>query len=218
MSALGPAYAGVTSVVEDLDDRALLLPSGCRGWSIGDLLLHMTLDAQRALVAFATPAGPPADADAVSYWQSPPTDPADALAHVLWVRRSAAAFARPTGVVRLWSDLAPAAVRAAAAADPDGHIATQGHVLTVPHFVATLVTEAAIHHLDLIDALPDAVPPVPEVIAVALSTVDGLAQPDGLPAAWEPREALVKSTGRAPLTTDDRRALGKAAGRYPLLS
>ena len=53
VSALDHAYTDVTALVADLDDDDLLLPSGCRGWSIADLLFHMLLDAQRALVAFA---------------------------------------------------------------------------------------------------------------------------------------------------------------------
>jgi len=61
VAALDLAYADVTAVVGDLDDSDLLLPSGCRGWSIADLLYHMLLDAQRALVAFGTPAHGPSD-------------------------------------------------------------------------------------------------------------------------------------------------------------
>ncbi|HET6530771.1 MAG TPA: maleylpyruvate isomerase N-terminal domain-containing protein [Actinoplanes sp.] len=218
MSALGAAYAGISRVVEDLDDLDLLLPSGCHGWSIADLLLHLTLDAQRALIAFATPAAVPADVDAISYWRtSDSNDPEAALAHIQRVRRSAAAFGKPSGVVRLWSDTAPAAVRAAEAADPDGCVATQGHVLTVPDFTTTLVTEAVIHHLDLIMSLPGAAEPAPAAITVALSTLDGLAGPDGLPARWEPREALLKGAGRQDLDAADRRALGGRAEQFPLL-
>ncbi|HEU4350215.1 MAG TPA: maleylpyruvate isomerase N-terminal domain-containing protein [Actinoplanes sp.] len=165
MSALDAAYAGITRVVADLDDLDLLLPSGCHGWSIADLLLHLTLDAQRAL----------------------------------------------------WTDTAPAAVRAADAADADGCVGTQGHVLVVPDFIATLVTEAVIHHLDLIVSLPGAAEPAPEAVAVALSTLDGLAAPDGLPRHWGEREALFKGAGRQDLDATDRRALGGRAELFPLL-
>jgi hypothetical protein len=218
MSPLDTAYAGITSVVAARDDHDLLLPSGCHGWTVCDLLLHLTLDAQRALVTFATPADDPPDVDAVSYWRAPPDDPADVVAHTQWVRRSAAAFDRPAGVVRVWTDTAPAAVRAAAAADPATRVATQGHVLTVPDFIATLVTEAVIHHLDLAVRLPDAPGPAPSAVAVARSTLDGLAGPDGLPSRWTPHEALLKSTGRAGLSELDRRELGSRAGLLPLLS
>jgi hypothetical protein len=217
MSPLDTAYAGSPSVVAARDDHDLLLPSGCHGWTVCDLLLHLTLDAQRALVTFATPADDPPDVDAVSYWRAPPDDPADVVAHTQWVRRSAAAFDRPGGVVRVWTDTAPAAVRAAAAADPATRVATQGHVLTVPDFIATLVTEAVIHHLDLIASLPGAPEPASPAVALALSTLDGLAAPGGLPAHWSKREALLKGAGRQELTAADRDALGERAELFPLL-
>jgi uncharacterized protein (TIGR03083 family) len=220
VSALDHAYSGITAVVGDLDDYDLLLPSGCRGWSVADLLYHILLDAQRALVAFATPSTGPADVDFVSYWRGfPGAGDADAaLAHGQWVRRSAAAFLRPTGIVPGWSETSAAAVHAAAAADPNSLVATQNHVLAVPDFVATLVTEAAIHHLDLTTSLPDAPAPAPDVIALGVSTLDGLAAPVGLPAHWSDREALLKGSGRAELDSTDRRTLGDHAGLFPLLS
>ena len=143
VSALDHAYADVTAMVADLDDNDLLLPSGCRGWSIADLLYHMLQDAQRALVAFATPA--------------------------------------------------------------DGHI-------------ATLVTEAVIHHFDLIASRPDAPAPAPAAMAIAVSTMEGLAAPGGLPAHWDARAILLKGSGRAELDDTDRRALGSSAALLPRLS
>jgi uncharacterized protein (TIGR03083 family) len=220
VSALDQAYSGITSVVANLDDLDLLLPSRCRGWSIADLLFHVTLDAQRALVTLATPTDGPADVDFVSYWRSfPGAGNADAaLAHGQWVRRSAAAFARPSGIVGQWTETAAAAAYAAGTADPGGRVATQGHVLAVPDFLATLVTEATIHHLDLVVSLPDAADPAPDAIALALATLDGLAAPDGLPAHWSEREALLKCSGRDELDGADRQALGGRAEMFPLLS
>ncbi|AGL21679.1 maleylpyruvate isomerase N-terminal domain-containing protein [Actinoplanes sp. N902-109] len=333
--ALEVAYTGVTAVVAALDDFQLLLPSGCRGWTIADLLLHMTLDAQRALIAFHTPADGPPDVDSISYWQSPapanapparnrpatappaqnrpatapatpdrpatapaaPDRPATAppardqpanapaapdrpaaapaapdrpasnpapdrpgnrpardrpatnpaatnpaatnpaangpddsgradgdraaddraadVAHAQWVRRTAAAFQTPTGVVRLWTELAPAACHAARTADQAGHIGTQGHVLTVPDFIATLVTEAVIHHLDLIVPLPNATPPADPATAIAIATMEGLGGP--FPAEWSPAEALRKASGRLDLTDTDRNLLGPRASAFPLI-
>lgn len=92
-------------------------------------------------------------------------------------------------MVRIWADTAPAAVRAAGTADPQGCITTQGHVLRVADFLATLTTEAVLHHLD------DAV----------------------RPADWDDLTYLLKATGREPLTDRDRVALGEAAGWFPLL-
>ncbi|PWU57451.1 hypothetical protein DLE60_24460, partial [Micromonospora globispora] len=135
-----------------------------------------------------------------------------------WARRSAAAFDRPSGVVQIWSDTAPAAARAAAAADPDGFVTTQGHVLRVPDLLATLTTEAVIHYLDLVVELPDAPPPAALPTRVAVATMDGLLSDDAVrPAGWDDREYLLKAAGRVPLTDRDRLELGEAAGWFPLI-
>ncbi|WDZ85979.1 maleylpyruvate isomerase N-terminal domain-containing protein [Micromonospora cathayae] len=232
--ALAEAYAGVTAVVGALDDADLQRPTRCRGWLVVDLLLHLTGDAQRALVTLASPADGPADTDHVGYWRDFPAGsgfastrrPAprggdtDDLArrHAWWVRRSAAAFERPGGVVRVWSDTAPAAVRAAAAADPTAFVTTQGHVLRVADFLATLTTEAVLHHLDLVLDLPTAPGPGPLARSVATATMDGLLGVDAArPARWTGDEYLLKAAGRLPLTDHDRAELGAAAGAFPLL-
>lgn len=67
-AAMAASYQAVTDDVTKLDDDELARPSDCHGWSRGDLLFHMLLDAQRALVAFATPASGEADVDFISYW------------------------------------------------------------------------------------------------------------------------------------------------------
>ena len=59
--AMVASYQAVTDDVKKLGDDELARPSGCRGWSRGDLLFHLLLDAQRALVTFATPASGEAD-------------------------------------------------------------------------------------------------------------------------------------------------------------
>ncbi|WKU03261.1 maleylpyruvate isomerase N-terminal domain-containing protein [Micromonospora sp. HUAS LYJ1] len=219
-TALAQAYDGITRVVADLDDDTLQRTTRCRGWVVADLLFHLLGDAQRALVTLASPADGPADTDDVSYWRSfrAGDDPDAAARHAWWARRSAAAFDRPTGVVRIWADTAPAAVRAAGATDPQGHVATQGHVLRVPDFLATLTTEAVVHHLDLVPDLPDAPLPGPLAVAVAVATMDGLLSDDTVrPADWDDLTYLGKATGREPLTDRDRVALGEAAGWFPLL-
>ncbi|MGS2617219.1 maleylpyruvate isomerase N-terminal domain-containing protein [Micromonospora sp. LZ34] len=217
--ALAQAYDGITRVVADLDDADLQRPTRCRGWLVADLLFHVLCDAQRALVALASPADGPPTADDVSYWRSFPGDEdGTAARHAWWARRSAAAFDRPTGVVRLWCDTAPAAVRAASRADPDGCVSTQGHVLRVPDFLATLTTEAVVHHLDLVLDLPDAPPPGELAVRVAVATLDGLLSDEAVrPVGWSDEEFLLKGTGRLPLNDRDRLELGEVAGWFPLL-
>ncbi|TDC80138.1 hypothetical protein E1193_18035 [Micromonospora sp. KC606] len=214
--ALAQAYQGITDVVARLDDADLLRPTRCRGWLVADLLFHILCDAQRALVALASPADGPPDVDDVSYWRSFPPG-GDHARRAWWARRSAAAFDRPSGVVRLWCDTAPAAVRAAVAADPAGCVTTQGHMLRVPDLLATLTTETAVHHLDLVVDLPDAPPPGPLATAVAVATMDGLLSDEAVrPAAWSDGDYLLKATGRVPLTDRERWELGEAAGWFPL--
>ncbi|MET8040804.1 maleylpyruvate isomerase N-terminal domain-containing protein [Micromonospora sp. NPDC005215] len=215
--ALAQAYDGITAVVGDLDDAGLQRATRCQGWLVADLLLHVLGDAQRALVALASPVDGPADVDDVSYWRDFPADD-ESIRHAWWVRRSAAAFDRPTGIVRLWRDTAPAAVRAAGSANPEGYVTTQGHVLRVPDFLATLTTEAVVHHLDLTPELPGAPRPGPLAVRVAVATLEGLLSDDTVrPGGWDDKDFLLKATGRMPLTDRDRLELGESAGWFPLL-
>ncbi|MEU5867514.1 maleylpyruvate isomerase N-terminal domain-containing protein [Nonomuraea sp. NPDC047529] len=194
-TAFAAAYRELTVTVNESD---LLRPTRCAGWAGVDLLFHVLCDAQRALVAFATPADGPPDVDHVTYWSSfqPAAEGADA--HAWWVRRSASAFARPSGVLRVWADTAPAAVRAALAADPAGHVATQGHVIAVPDLLATLATEAAVHHLDLQAGRP----PAREALELAGETLDGLLGADR-PSHLDLPAYVLEATGRVP-SADDR--------------
>jgi len=222
-SALAAAYQALTATVAPLTDHDLLRPTRCHGWVIADVLFHLLGDAQRALVAFATPAAGPSDVDHVSYWSAYPGsgDSAAGQRRAWWVRRSASAFDRPSSIVRLWAETAPAAAHAAAAADPSTFVTTHGHVLSVADLVATLITETVVHHLDLSVDLrsPAPPPPPPAALAVAVSTMDGLLSDEAVrPTSWSPTEYVLKGSGREPLTPRDRVDLGEAAGWFPLLT
>ncbi|MET8362404.1 maleylpyruvate isomerase N-terminal domain-containing protein [Micromonospora sp. NPDC005194] len=93
--ALAQAYDGITALVDGLDDARLQRATRCQGWLVADLLLHVLGDAQRALVALASPVDGPADVDDVSYWRGFPSGDDQAARHAWWVRRSASAFDRP---------------------------------------------------------------------------------------------------------------------------
>ena len=219
LDGFGRAYSGIGELTAGLSRADLLAFSRCRGWVVADVLFHLLCDAQRALVALASPAPGPPDRDFVSYWTAFASEAEDLSAAAWWVRRSAAAFGDGTGVAASWQETAPAAVRAAGRADPDGYIATQGHVLAVADFLATLVTEAVIHHLDMIVHLPTAPSPDRHAVALATRSLDGLlgsgvSRPDD----WTAEEYLLKGTGRVPLSPRDRGALAEATERFPLLS
>ncbi|MFC4787185.1 maleylpyruvate isomerase N-terminal domain-containing protein [Nocardioides sp. MAHUQ-72] len=228
---LGRAYSLVTAAVEDLAPPELLLGTRCRGWTVQDLVFHQLLDAQRALVAFATPSGQEPDVDAVTYWA--PFRPGSAGsgegggpggddwagAHARFVRVASSAYVDPRTLVSHWRTTCEATVRAAAAADPGGRVSTQGHVLDVPDFVSTLVVEATVHHLDLVVELPPGAPgtaPDPEGLALTRAVLEGI-HGEPLPATWDDTAAVLKGTGRLELSADDRQQLGASADRLPLL-
>jgi hypothetical protein len=73
------------------------------------LLYHLLLDAQRALVSFATPAAGTADVDFISYWAPfrPGAEGYDA--HARFVRRVAAAYSSDRVIVAQWRETAAAA-------------------------------------------------------------------------------------------------------------
>jgi uncharacterized protein (TIGR03083 family) len=214
--ALGAEYALLVELTRDLTQDELVAPSGCRGWTVADLLFHMLLDAQRALVTFHSPVAGPADTDFVGYWKGFSSDVDAARAHARFVRLSAAAHADERRIVSRWEETARAALRACEATAA-AFVTTQGHVLATGDFVATLVVEATVHHLDLTAHLRDKPPPVPQALAVTTATLDGLL--DGpRPDAWDDLAYIRKATGRAALADDDRAALGDAANRLPLFS
>ena len=214
---LDRAYHDVTAVASGLDDAQLFAPSRCAGWAVCDVLFHLMLDAQRALMTFATPTDAPADTDAVSYWRSfgPDADRAEALEHARFVRVAAAAYSRPAALVRHWSDTSAAAVRAARAAPERGRVSTQGHVLPVADFVTTLVVEAAVHHLDMTVHLPDAPAVDPGSLRAVVLTLDGLLG-QRPPVNWHEEIYALKGTGRLPLSPTERDSLGDLSARFPV--
>ena len=209
-------YAAVNACVRELDEPGLAAATRTE-WTVAELLFHLLLDAQRALVTFASPADEPPDTDAVSYWHDwdPASDTGGADAHLRFVRAAVAAYSSPREVVRQWTATAAAAGRAALLAPVDDVVTTQGHRLALPDFVSTLVVEGALHHLDLTLHVPG--PPVPAAaLAEVRRVLDGLLR-GPVPAAWDDEEHALKGTGRVPLSDADRAELGPLADRFPLL-
>jgi hypothetical protein len=215
--ALQSGYRQVTGVVSRLSPRDFLRPTLTDDWCVSDVLFHLLLDAQRALVTFATPSAAVPDVDAVTYWcLRSDADSVDGAAHARYVRLSAAAYRSPAGLVQQWTDTSEAALRAACAADLAGSVATQGHELTVADFVGTLVVEATIHYLDLTAHLPAAAPADPVGLIVVRHTMEALLQAP-LPSSWSDLKCALVGSGRQFLEASDRQELGDAAGRFPLI-
>ena len=212
-AALAQAYAGVTAAVDELDDEELGAATRCDGWVRHDLVFHLLCDAQRLLVALATPTAAQPTTDAVDYWRpygGDADDPWQALAHAQFVRLSAAAYSSPTVVVRHWRDTSAAAVRAVHQACDVQRYETQGYVLALPDLLTTFVVEAALHHLDLRVGTPQ-----PGPLALVRFTLDGLLagapRPD-----WDDVTYALKATGREAIDSDESRVLADV--RLPLLS
>ncbi len=217
-ATLGRTYGRLTETVQGLADEDFARPTRCDGMAVGPLVVHLLYDAERALTAFATPSTAEPDRDFVSYWGE---FPAGSESDTSFVRTVASAYRNPSQtLVGHWREVSEAAVRAAAVALADKHrlIETQGHVLRVGDFAATLVMEATVHHLDLILELPDAPEPDPEGLQVTARTLDGLFGPDAWDViGWDTTTYVLKATGRLPLDDRDREMLGAHATRLPLI-
>jgi uncharacterized protein (TIGR03083 family) len=217
VTALGDEYDPLDEIITSLDADELLEPSGCRGWTNADLIFHMLLDAQRALVTFNSPAAGPPDRDFVNYWRSFDASDDDAKAHARFVRISAAAHQNLTTISSRWHMTVRAVMRNAPHTRESEFVATQGHVLTVTDFIATLIVEAVVHHLDLLANLEHKAGPAPAALAVTTRTLEGL-MGKPRPSFWDEVTLILKSTGRRPLSDDERRALGAAGDSFPVFS
>lgn len=131
---MAASYQAVTDDVNNLDDDALARPSGCRGWSRGELLFHMLLDAQRALVTFATRSSGEVDVDFISYWAPFRPGAEGYAAHARFVWRVASAYRSDVVIAGLWAETATAAAHAGATLDSEVKLTTQGHVLFAGDF------------------------------------------------------------------------------------
>lgn len=170
-----------------------------------------------ALVTFNSPAEGPANKDFVSYWNGFEAANEDAIAHARFVRISAAAHSDPKTIASRWRETTLAALRNARSTSEVDFVTTQGHILSTPDFIATLVVEATIHHLDLVANLDTPSSPPAAALVITLTTLDGLLQ-GTRPGGWDEITYLLKATGREPLTQRDRVALGDAGSRLPLFS
>ena len=212
-------WQALREAVAALPDRAFTEPSGCEGWLVQDLVCHLVIDAQDALITLATPAEDAPTADALSYWSPTPTppdgtDPLDAL-----TRRLAGAYEDPALLRHHLDDLGAAAGRAALLAEPDLPVATQGMSLTVRDYLHAYVLEWTLHHLDLIARLdPSGAPPGPpaEGLVAARDMVERRLRLR-LPEGWADADALRLATGRRTPTDDERAELEELGPRAAML-
>ncbi len=204
-------YADLADLATSLDEVESWRSTGCPGWAVRDLVFHLLGDAQRALVALATPAEPP-DRTAVTYWDDSPgrSDPDSRQLRSLRTMASAWKLEHLTST---FAQTSRAVITLARRADPAAGAATQGHVLTTEDLLRTLITEAVVHHLDLIQDLdrPGPDPAGVELVATVLDLRLGRAAP-GEKLAW-----VQLGTGRRSVADADLTWLGVDADRLPLI-
>lgn len=206
--------AALRTVADGLDDDQLLATSRCRGWTVGDVLVHVHLGLHEMLLGVVSPTDRAPDTDAASYWRAPigPHPAASPVGHVRFVRSMGAAYQRPTGIVAHLRPTADA-LAAAAAALPDGAVAIQGLTMRTGDFLATWALELAVHHLDLGAELTLA-PPGPVALTLARATVEELA---GGPLPWDDETAVLIGTGRLVPDEEQSAQAGPLAARLPVL-
>lgn len=215
LAMLDVAYRDLSALAVGLDESASWQPSGCPGWAVRDLVFHLLGDAQRALVALATPVKGRPDRNATSYWTDSPTG-ADPESRALRANRTMASGWRLGHLTGTYADTCQAVLSLAARTPPDAVLATQGHLLRAGDLLTTLTVEAAVHHLDLVSNLPDP-GPQPGPMAVVRGTLDGLlGRPE--PIGWDDETWALVGSGRRPLTAVERTAFGPDVDRLPLLS
>jgi uncharacterized protein (TIGR03083 family) len=214
-SAFLAALDDFLAVVGGLTDSQLMASSRCRGWTVGDVVVHVYLGLQEMLLGVVAPTDAAPDTDAASYWSSevPTNDPdADRLDQIRFVRLLGAAYRRPTGLV---SHLRPTAdgLRGAVSALAPGELRFQGHVMSTGDFLATWAVELAVHHLDLAPELALG-PPPPTALRLARGTVQALVG-GNLPDSWSDETAVLLGTGRLRLSDSQRQEAGTLAAALP---
>ncbi|RJQ85239.1 maleylpyruvate isomerase N-terminal domain-containing protein [Amycolatopsis panacis] len=212
------AWTALQEAVRSLEGGQWVAPSGCTGWLVQDLVAHLIIDAQDVLVTLAstTTTTAPATLTETSYWQPAGEAPDGTDEESAFVRRSAAAYGTTAWLHHHFDDLAVAAVRAAAAADPAARVETRDEVMTVPSYLAMCVLETTLHHLDLIAHLSGMDGPPAETLAASRAMVADIAGFAVAP-SLDDRAALLVTTGRRAPSATETAALGEFAAKLPVV-
>ncbi|MBB4684724.1 maleylpyruvate isomerase N-terminal domain-containing protein [Amycolatopsis jiangsuensis] len=210
------AWNALREAVHTLEGGQWVTPSGCAGWLVQDLVVHLIIDAQDILITLASTTGAPPTLTAQSYWQRSGEAPDGTDAESAFVRRSAAAYGTTAWLLHHFDDLTVAAGRAASAADPDTRVETRDEVLTVDAYLTTYVLESTLHHLDLVAQLSGVDGPPADTLAASRAMVeDVLGFP--LPPALDDRAALLVATGRRAPSPEEATALGALTAKLPVV-
>ena len=213
---LAAECARVSDVLGALRDDDFTRPTRCPPWDVKQLGAHLwnALDRLRTSLAEPSPSEP--TADAVTYWRSydPVADASSVAARSVEV---AARFADGAELAGSFDAQWRICVEAARGTDPGRLVRTRVADLRLDEFAATRVLEAAVHGLDLAEALgcdPWITPAAAEVTTVILCSLLGADRPSG----WDDVAFIEIGTGRRAPGARETADLGAGASRLPLLA
>jgi hypothetical protein len=176
------------------DDLQLLGPSRCHGWSLLDVVVHVRLGLEEMVMGTTSHSMEPPDCDAASYWESHSDDrDVDPVPHILWLRRVASAYTRPTRAVEHLPAVTSSTVTAVRSM-PDGVVEFQGKRMYSGDFLATWAVELAVHRLDLALDRDSS-----SGLSWARKTLEAVADAN-LPRDLDDRTAVLVGLGRIPST------------------
>lgn len=183
--------AEFVTAVSSLTDMQLLAPSLCHGWSALDLIVHVRTGLEEMAIGAVRTTDEP-DHDAASYWAHRPGDrDADPVPHILWLRRVAAAYARPSAAVRHLEAVSRAATCVVGSMS-EGTVEFQQKRMRTGDFLGTWVVELAVHQLDFVIEQHE-----PLGLDWARLTLEAIAETD-LPPGLDDRSAVLVGLGRIP--------------------
>lgn len=228
MTSLQQVLDDVRTTLTRVDDP--FTPTGCRGWTVHDLVWHGLADLRRGLVALHLPVdgAPDGPTTRVTYWQDwgTPDDPGDTDLRVARILASASPWDE---VLTSWDEARRALCHAVEQSDPAQRVQTQGHVIATSDLAHTLAVEAVLHHLDLVEHLEDEGPAEPS-LALVREVLDGIVTMRARQAGLDPAPLLAGTatlddrtwarlgTGRAAADGAQREALGEVVGWLPLFA
>jgi hypothetical protein len=188
-----------TDAARSFSEYDLLGSALVHGWSRLDVVVHVRAGLEEMNAVCAGRGDGTPTHDAASYWADSDSDDDidDPVPHILWMRRTASAYARPSSALRHLCDVAGMS-RLALSTLGDETVLFQGKTMAPGDFVATWVTELAVHQLDL---GPAAGHPTAGALGVVRRTAEALADVD-LPAEWDDESAALIALGRRPLPAD----------------
>lgn len=209
-TACADSIEAFLDAADSFTEYELLGASRCHGWSRLEVVVHVLAGWQEMLAGLVSVVDDEPSVDAASYWPAFAAEYAteDPVPSVLFLRRRAASYARPSFAIHQLHEVAEALQRGVHTC-ADRRYLWQGHVFTAGDFLAVWAVENVVHQLDLLSAEPAP----SSALVLARGTVEALVG-GPLPETWSDLDATLIGTGRASPPVD----AGPIAARLPVLA